>query len=64
MPFSVGPREFIVVLVIVAMIFGIGKLPHISGSVGRAIWEFTRSQAEAEAGLPRRVGSNDETTTL
>ena len=46
------------------MIFGIGKLPHISGSVGRAIWEFTRSQAEAEAGLPRRVGSNDETTTL
>ncbi len=63
MPFSVGPTEFIIVLVIMATIFGIGKLPHIGDSVGRAIWEFTRGQAEAEA-LPCRPRTEDETKSF
>ena len=48
MPFSVGPTEVIIVLIIAVMIFGIAKLPYISGTVGRAMWEFTRGQAESE----------------
>ena len=48
MPFSVGPTEIIIVLIIAVMIFGIAKLPYISGTLGRAMWEFTRGQAESE----------------
>ena len=52
LPFSVGPTEVIIVVIIAAMIFGIAKLPYISGTVGRAMWEFTRGQEEAEALSP------------
>ena len=45
MPFHVGPTELIIVLFIVVMIFGVGKLPQVGGAVGKAIKEFRRSQA-------------------
>jgi sec-independent protein translocase protein TatA len=35
----------IIVLFIVVMIFGVGKLPQVGGAVGKAIKEFRRSQA-------------------
>ena len=63
MPFSVGPTEVIIVLIIAVMIFGIAKLPHISGTVGRAMWEFTRGQAEAED-AHRRPPTDNEARTL
>ena len=45
MPFSVGPTELIIVLVIVLIIFGVGKLPEIGGAMGKAIREFRTSQS-------------------
>lgn len=45
MPFSVGPPELIIVLVIVLIIFGVGKLPEIGGAMGKAIREFRTSQS-------------------
>ncbi len=45
MPFSVGPTELIIVLVIVLIIFGVGKLPEIGGAMGKAIREFRSSQS-------------------
>ena len=45
------------------MIFGIAKLPYISGTVGRAMWEFTKGQEEAETLSPgSRTG--DENRSL
>ena len=63
MPFTVGPTEFIIVLIVAVMIFGIAKLPHIGGTVGRAMWEFTKSQAESENPHPR-PRTADETRVL
>lgn len=42
MPFlgTVGPFELIIVLVIVILIFGVGKLPDIGGALGKSIREF------------------------
>lgn len=40
MPFSVGPMELIVLLVIVMMIFGAGRLPQVGNALGRSIREF------------------------
>ena len=48
MPFRLGPMELIIVLVIVMVIFGVGKLPQIGGAMGKAIREFRKSQTEIE----------------
>ena len=45
MPFRVGPTELIIVLVIVLIIFGVGRLPEIGGAMGKAIREFRRGQS-------------------
>ena len=52
MPFAhgVGVPELIIILVIVMMIFGVGRLPEIGGALGKAIREFRSSQGgESEA---------------
>ena len=45
MPFHVGPTELIIVLVIVLVIFGVGRLPEVGGAMGKAIREFRSSQS-------------------
>ena len=44
MPFRFGPMELIIVLVVVLIIFGVGRLPEIGGAMGKAIKEFRTSQ--------------------
>ena len=39
----VGPTELIIVLVIVVIVFGIGRLPEVGGGLGKGIREFRRS---------------------
>ena len=36
MPFRLGPTELIIILVIVLLIFGAGKMPQIGGAMGKA----------------------------
>lgn len=50
MPFvrGIGAPELIIVLVIVMIIFGVGRLPEVGGAMGRAIREFRKSQSPAE----------------
>ena len=40
MPFRLGPTELIIILVIVLLIFGAGKMPQIGGAIGKAIRNF------------------------
>ena len=44
MPFRFGPMELIIVLVVVLIIFGVGRLPEIGGAMGKAIREFRSTQ--------------------
>ncbi len=44
MPFRVGPIELIILLVIVMMVFGIGRLPQVGGAIGNALREFRKAQ--------------------
>jgi sec-independent protein translocase protein TatA len=48
MPFKLGPLELVLILVIVFIIFGAGKLPQIFGSVGKAMKNFKDSQKDEE----------------
>jgi sec-independent protein translocase protein TatA len=41
-----GPLELILILVIVTMLFGVGKLPEVFGSVGRGIREFRKNSTD------------------
>jgi sec-independent protein translocase protein TatA len=44
MPFRIGPTELIIILVLVLIIFGVGRLPQVGGAIGRGIREFRRGQ--------------------
>lgn len=37
---SIGGWEWLIILVIVIIIFGVGKLPEIGGALGKSIREF------------------------
>ncbi len=46
MPFRIGPMELIIILVIVMIIFGVGRLTDIGGALGRSIREFRKASTE------------------
>jgi len=45
---GVGPTELIVILFIVLIIFGAGKLPEIGGALGKGIRNFKKATKEAD----------------
>lgn len=45
---NVGPTELIIVLVIVLIIFGAGKLPEIGTALGKGIKNFKKTTREEE----------------
>lgn len=54
MPFRLGPTELIIILVIVLLLFGPGRIAKIAGEMGRGIRSFkdgigTEDGEEAEA---------------
>ena len=46
---GLGWQELVIVLIIVIIIFGAGRLPEIGGAVGKSIKEFRNQSAEDEA---------------
>lgn len=46
--FGIGMPELIIILVIILIIFGAGKLPEIGAGLGRAIRNFKGATAEPE----------------
>ena len=44
MPFRMGPWEIGLILLIILIVFGVGKLPEIGGAVGKGIREFRKGQ--------------------
>ena len=46
MPFNIGAPELIIGLVIVLIVFGVGRLPEIGGAMGKAIKEFRSTQKD------------------
>ena len=51
---GLGGWEWIIILIIVIIIFGVGKLPEIGGALGRSIREFR------ESSKPEDDSANDE----
>ena len=44
----IGPFELVIILFIILVIFGVGKLPEIGGAMGKGIRAFKKGQAGEE----------------
>lgn len=63
---SLGPWELAIILLIVIIIFGVGKLPEIGGALGKGIKEFRESAStdDAQATTDRSDAPKSTTTTV
>ncbi len=57
-----GPWELILLLVIVLIIFGPGKLPDIGNAVGKGIREFRKASTELEESVRGESKSTSATS--
>ncbi len=49
MPRFIGPTELIIILVIVVLVFGVGRLSEVGGALGKSIRDFKKGlQTEEE----------------
>ena len=55
--FGFGHTEILVILVIVLIIFGAGKLPQIGSGLGQAIRNFKKGVADVEKEMPEKIES-------
>ncbi|MDD2316089.1 MAG: twin-arginine translocase TatA/TatE family subunit [Desulfobacterales bacterium] len=46
--FGIGMPELIIILVIILIIFGAGKLPEIGAGIGKGIKNFKKATTEVE----------------
>ena len=58
---GLGWQELVIVLVIVIIIFGAGKLPEIGGALGKSIKEFRSESGDPDNQLPEGNGTRVET---
>ncbi len=46
--FGLGTQELVIILVLVLVVFGAGKLPQVGGSMGKALRNFKDGMRETE----------------
>ena len=44
MPFRIGPWEIALVVIIILIVFGVGRLPQVGGAIGKGIRNFRKGQ--------------------
>ncbi len=58
--FNLGGWEWLILLVIVLIVFGVGRLPEIGGAIGRSIREFREASREPEKEKEKAEGAAGE----
>ena len=51
-PLGLGPIELVLILSIIVIIFGVGRLPEVGGAIGRSIREFRKATKEPDEPAP------------
>lgn len=63
MPFNLHPAYLLILLAIVLIIFGPGKLPELGGAVGRGIREFRKASSEITEEVKAAVSEKESSAT-
>ncbi|EKD89108.1 MAG: hypothetical protein ACD_34C00193G0003 [uncultured bacterium] len=58
MPFRIGLPELLVVLVIVVVIFGVGRVSKLGGELGGAIRSFRKGLKEDDESVDKKTGND------
>lgn len=62
--FGLGTQELLIILVLVMIIFGAGKLPQVGGALGKGLRNFKRGVKDAdediEEGQVEEIDSKDK----
>jgi len=59
--FGIGMPELIIIMVIILIIFGAGKLPEIGGALGKGIKNFKKATTEPkEIDVPPSSNKTDD----
>jgi len=56
--FGLGMPELIIILVIIVIIFGAGKLPEIGSGIGKGIKNFKKATREEET--PKKIDDDKQ----
>ena len=68
MPFRMGPWEIALILAIILIVFGVGKLPQVGGAIGKGLRAFKKGQEgdeeEAEKIHKPRMKAAKQATTI
>jgi sec-independent protein translocase protein TatA len=59
--FGIGMPELIIILVIILIIFGAGKLPEIGGGMGKAIRNFKSATTDEEKKEAEKIEEKKQT---
>ncbi len=59
---QLGVPELLIILVIIVVIFGVGRLPEIGGAIGKSIREFKNQMTDEEkaAAEAKKSAESDE----
>ena len=58
--FGLGISELVVILVIILIIFGAGKLPEIGGGIGKAIKNFKEATKDSHPKEPDKIEDDNK----
>jgi sec-independent protein translocase protein TatA len=60
--FGIGMPELIIILIIILIIFGAGKLPEIGSGIGKGIKNFKKATNEAQKEINEPKEGNETET--
>lgn len=58
--FGIGMPELIIILIIILIIFGAGKLPEIGSGIGKGIKNFKKATHEPPEEIERPKNNNED----
>lgn len=58
----IGPWEIVLLLAIILIVFGVGKLPQVGGAIGRGLRSFRKAQSGEEEEEPEEPTPKRKTT--